>query len=182
MRLRFATNLLFSLIMSCFVMAMDGAISKKKASPKDPLWYSISIDGKPTRYLHEISSLTPWIQRKNQGCLKTISAGDALLITQVSLKGKVTCRVQRSRMQGRALLAFGIPLHLNTATHDELILLPGIGTRLATQIIEGRPWKKIEDLENLRGIGTKLRQRLARQLTLEEPTVFDLLTLLGAQK
>lgn len=38
------------------------------------------------------------------------------------------------------------PIDLNSATHDELIELPGVGVATAKKIIAGRPYKTIDDL------------------------------------
>lgn len=50
-------------------------------------------------------------------------------------------------------------VNINTATNTELETLPGVGPALATRIIEYRqkngPFKKIEDLMSVRGIGEK---------------------------
>ena len=51
------------------------------------------------------------------------------------------------------------PLNLNAATEAQLEALPGIGPATATRIVEYRkkngPFKKAEDLMNVRGIGEK---------------------------
>ena len=50
-------------------------------------------------------------------------------------------------------------VNLNTATAQQLETLPGIGPRTAQRIIEYRekngPFKKVEDLMNIQGIGEK---------------------------
>lgn len=44
-------------------------------------------------------------------------------------------------------------VNINTATEPELEKIPGVGPSLAHEIIRGRPYGKIEDLERVRGIG-----------------------------
>jgi competence ComEA-like helix-hairpin-helix protein len=47
----------------------------------------------------------------------------------------------------------GLVVNINTATEPELEKIPGVGPSLAHEIIRGRPYAKIEDLERVRGIG-----------------------------
>jgi competence protein ComEA len=60
-------------------------------------------------------------------------------------------------------------VNLNTATAEQLATLPGIGDRTAQRIIEHRqkngPFKKIEDLMNVKGIGEKSFLRFRNQIT-----------------
>jgi comEA protein len=62
------------------------------------------------------------------------------------------------------------PININTATASELEGLPGIGARTAARIVEYRqkngPFKKVEELMNVRGVGEKSFLRLKPQLTL----------------
>ena len=50
-------------------------------------------------------------------------------------------------------------VNLNTATSAELETLPGVGAKMAARIIEYRqkkgPFKKVEELMNVQGIGEK---------------------------
>lgn len=61
------------------------------------------------------------------------------------------------------------PLNLNSATAAELENLPGIGAKTAVRIIEYRqkkgPFKKIEELMNVQGIGEKSFLKLKSQIT-----------------
>jgi competence protein ComEA len=61
-------------------------------------------------------------------------------------------------------------VNLNTATVAEFEALPGIGAKVAARIVEYRtnkgPFRKIEDLMNVQGIGEKSFLKLKPQLTL----------------
>ena len=65
-------------------------------------------------------------------------------------------------------------VNLNTATVAELEALPGIGAKVATLIVEYRtkkgPFRKIEELMNVQGIGEKSFLRLRPQLTVGTPS------------
>jgi competence protein ComEA len=60
-------------------------------------------------------------------------------------------------------------VNINTASIKELDALPGIGAKTAALIVEYRqkngPFKKIEELMNVRGVGEKAFLKLKPQLT-----------------
>ena len=51
-------------------------------------------------------------------------------------------------------------LDLNTATEEELQTIKGIGPVLATRIIAGRPYKTVDDLIKVKGIGPKKLEKI----------------------
>jgi len=61
-------------------------------------------------------------------------------------------------------------VNINTAGVDELVALPGIGKSYAERIVEYRqkngPFKKIEDILNVRGIGEKTFDRIKDRLSI----------------
>lgn len=61
---------------------------------------------------------------------------------------------------GDAELAAGTKIDPNTAARDELMRLPGIGEKTANLIIGGRPYRKIEDLDRVDGIGEGTLKKL----------------------
>ncbi len=60
-------------------------------------------------------------------------------------------------------------INLNSASATELEALPGIGAKTAARIVEYRqkngPFKKIEELMNVRGVGEKNFLKLKEQIT-----------------
>lgn len=62
-------------------------------------------------------------------------------------------------------------INVNTAGQVELELLPGIGPALAKRIIEHRTtkgaFKRVDDLDAVKGIGPKILERLRTQVTVE---------------
>jgi competence protein ComEA len=64
-------------------------------------------------------------------------------------------------------------VNLNTASASDLEALPGIGARTAARIVEYRqkngPFKKVEELMNVRGVGEKNFLKLKPQITVSAP-------------
>jgi competence protein ComEA len=60
-------------------------------------------------------------------------------------------------------------VNINTASAAELDALPGIGAKVAARIVEYRqkngPFKKVEELMNVRGVGEKNFLKLKAQIT-----------------
>ena len=61
-------------------------------------------------------------------------------------------------------------VNINTATERELISVPGIGASRAAQIIAGRPYETVDDLEKIAGIGGKTLESLRPFVTVEGET------------
>jgi competence protein ComEA len=61
------------------------------------------------------------------------------------------------------------PVNVNTASRTELTAVPGIGKTLAQRIVEFRekngPFRRIEDLMRVKGIGEKSFEKMRSHLT-----------------
>lgn len=58
-------------------------------------------------------------------------------------------------------------INLNSATSEELESLSGIGPSLASRIVEARPYREVDDLLRVRGIGPSTLARLAELVVAE---------------
>jgi comEA protein len=66
------------------------------------------------------------------------------------------------------------PVNLNTATSEELQLVPGIGPVTAEKILQMRKsygaFKSVDDLSAIRGIGPKRLEKMRKYLTVGKAT------------
>ena len=51
-------------------------------------------------------------------------------------------------------------INVNTASQKELESLPGVGPVIARRIIEARPYRTVEDLLRVRGLGAKRMEEI----------------------
>jgi comEA protein len=62
-----------------------------------------------------------------------------------------------------------VRININTAGVEELVSLPGIGPSYAKRIVEFRekngPFKKVDDLLNVQGIGEKTLEKIRDKVT-----------------
>jgi competence ComEA-like helix-hairpin-helix protein len=65
------------------------------------------------------------------------------------------------------------PINLNTASSEELQLVPGIGPATADKILKMRksygPFKSVDDLLAIRGLGPKRLEKMRKFLTVGKP-------------
>ncbi len=73
-------------------------------------------------------------------------------------------RAEERELQEAFGTSEGAPIDPNTASVDKIMLLPGVGEVLAERIVEGRPYRTVEDLRRVPGIGEKVLARLKDSL------------------
>lgn len=71
--------------------------------------------------------------------------------------------------KGRQSATEDRPVDLNQAARDELMALPGIGEKTANRIIRARPFRSVEDLTRVPGIGPASLEKLRPFLTVKTP-------------
>jgi competence protein ComEA len=67
-------------------------------------------------------------------------------------------------MAGTALAA-GALVDINTADQKALEALPGVGPATAQEIVKGRPYKSVDDLANVKGIGKSKLEKIRPLVT-----------------
>jgi competence protein ComEA len=75
--------------------------------------------------------------------LLTLALVAASTATQAqATKAPAAAKVQEKAKNAKA----GDPIDVNSATHEELMVLPGVGEAISKKIIDGRPYKTVDDL------------------------------------
>jgi competence ComEA-like helix-hairpin-helix protein len=73
----------------------------------------------------------------------------------------------RSKARGDGMPRPAGRINVNTATAAELEALPGIGPVIARRIIEGRPYRSVDDLNRVKGIGKRRLEEIRMLVTAE---------------
>jgi competence protein ComEC len=56
-------------------------------------------------------------------------------------------------------------INVNTATYEALVSLPGVGPTISKRIFEARPYRTVDDLLRVKGIGEKKLAQIRGRLT-----------------
>jgi competence protein ComEA len=101
---------------------------------------------------------------------RTLLSTLALSILVIAHPGTAGAQTPASR--GATAAPVPAVVNINTASAKDLEVLPGIGQKTAARIVEFRqkngPFKKVEELMNVGGIGEKSFLRLKPQLTVAD--------------
>jgi competence ComEA-like helix-hairpin-helix protein len=73
----------------------------------------------------------------------------------------------RSKPRGYTMPKPAGRINVNTATAAELEALPGIGPVIAQRIVEGRPYRSVDDLGRVKGIGKKRLEEIRLMVGVE---------------
>jgi competence protein ComEA len=79
-----------------------------------------------------------------------------------------------------SVLAAGPLVDINTADQKALESLPGVGPVMAKAIIQGRPYKSVDDLANVKGIGKSKLEKIKPLVTVGGPPAAQVPAAAGA--
>jgi competence ComEA-like helix-hairpin-helix protein len=125
---------------------------------------AVASVGRSNEYGHP-SSLTaamlhrlgiPYLRTDRHGTVTIVSDGRRWRVVghQIAARGPPGEK-GRSKPRGYTMPKPAGRININTATAAELEALPGIGPVIARRIIEGRPYRSVEELARVKGIGRK---------------------------
>jgi competence protein ComEA len=93
----------------------------------------------------------------------------SLVALATLLASPAQAQTARTKTVDQAAAKPTVQVNLNTATVADLQELPGVGAKVAARIVEYRqkqgPFKRIEELMNIQGIGEKSFLKLRPQIT-----------------
>lgn len=94
---------------------------------------------------------------------------DWATLTKQRLEQRAEDRELELAHDSKSTLTTDSKIHINKASRDELMRLPGVGEVLANRIIENRPYRSPNDLLKVNGIGKKSLQKIAPYLLFPAP-------------
>jgi competence protein ComEA len=107
--------------------------------------------------LKDLKGLIAFEDKVKEKTAKTTTAKE----TKTAVETKTKTTAEKAKMVETAAAKEETPLiNVNKADLKTLITLPGIGEALAQKIIDGRPYKTVEDLGKVKGIGEAKIQEL----------------------
>jgi competence protein ComEA len=114
-----------------------------------------------------LERLRPWVQVKWQGDRADQEAAEQRPVLRLS---RETPRRSDSPPRGSSTkeASLSIPIDINRAPLTELQRLPGVGPKMSQKIVDEReksPFKSIDDLRRVHGIGPKTLERLRPYIT-----------------
>jgi comEA protein len=97
----------------------------------------------------------------------------------------VFCMMIVANLHAKAKTELTGIVNVNTATVEQLSLLPGVGESKAKAIIEFRaahPFKTVDELTNIKGIGPKMIEKMRAYVAVSGETTAKALKVQGADK
>jgi competence protein ComEA len=110
------------------------------------------VDGRPWKSVDELDKIRGLGKNRIAALRDLVTFGDEPAHAAAKKAAAVTTAAKSSTTKAMPKTPLGQKVNINTAAKEELDALPGIGPVKAQAIVEGRPFKSIEDIKNVKGI------------------------------
>lgn len=153
-------SLLYLLITSNYLPLSSSATNLE--NKKEKIYIELSQDGMTT--VKSLNSSEALSKIKSQyGIDLDLKSGDSITFNNNL--------VLVDELSGRKKISLGIPIGLNSASSEDLEAIPGIGSELATRIINYRDtvgkFQSVDELDKVEGIGRKKLFNIRRVVNLD---------------
>ena len=142
-----------SIVFAQKLIDLNGASQKELESIKGvgPATAKKIVAGRPYKSVDELSKAG--LSAKQVGAIKPfVTVGSAAPAPAAPAKEAPAKAATEKATKSAMKLVPGQKVNINTATKEQLDALPGIGPVKAQAIIDGRPYKKTEDIMKVKGI------------------------------
>ncbi len=118
------------------------------------------IAARPFKSVDDLKNVSGIGQSTFDGLKDLVTVGTTKAVTTTETKSETKAKVKETAVSKELV-------NLNTASKAALENLPGVGSSLADAIIAARPFKSVDDLKNVKGIGQAKFKKLKKHVTVE---------------
>ncbi len=155
---------------SMLVVYVSGAVNS-------PGVFTVSRDARVVNAIESAGGLSQDADPQSINLAARVNDGDRIIVLSISQQAtraalNQTAVASNSKGSNATLTPTpSFPININTASQQELESLPTIGPTKAAQILEYRqlhgPFKKLEDIQNVTGIGPSTFEKIKNFITLD---------------
>lgn len=156
-------RVIFLLLLLCSIVACEHREEILMIPLDDDGLQWVGVQSDANLLAHHVDQEARWLIAQAVARAECVSAAAHRAPTIVQNRVKATRPAREGVSSGQTKRKRGIDL--NTASLSELQRLPRVGPVLAQAIVDGRPYRSINDLRRVRGVGQKTLENMRSMLS-----------------